>query len=72
MGGVGPLRWIISEDEEVSGAVLFGPRDRVSNKGELCVKERQVVFPGGRNVVSRVPVCCCWGSGAIMSDHEWR
>jgi hypothetical protein len=70
VGRVGPSRWIVSEDEGASGAVLFGPRDRVSNKGELCAKERQVVFPGGRSVLSRVPVRCCWKSGAITSDRR--
>jgi hypothetical protein len=50
----------------------FGPRDRVSNKGELCVKEWRVVFPGGRSVVSRVLVRCCRESEAIASDHERR
>jgi hypothetical protein len=56
----------------VSRVVLFGPHERVSNKGELCMKERQFVFPGGRIVVSRVPLHCCWGSRAITSDHEQR
>jgi hypothetical protein len=72
MGGAGPLHQIISEDKGVSRAVLFGPRDRVSNKGELCAKERRVVFPGGRSVVSRVLVRYCWESEAIVSDCEWR
>jgi hypothetical protein len=72
MGRAGLSRQIISEDKGANGVVLFGPHDRVSNKGEIYMKERQVVFPGGRNVVSRVPVCCCWESEAIMSDHEWR
>jgi hypothetical protein len=30
-----------------------------------------VVFPGGRSVVSRAPVHCCWESEAITSDPEW-
>jgi hypothetical protein len=36
------------------------------------VKERRVVFPGGRSVVSRAPVCCCRESKAIASDHKQR
>jgi hypothetical protein len=51
---------------------VVGPYNRVSNKGELCMKERQVVFPRGRSVVSRAPVCCCRESKAIISDHKWR
>jgi hypothetical protein len=69
VGRAGPSRRIVSEDKGVNGAVLFGPHNRVSNKGELCAKGRQVVFPGGRSVVSRVPVHCCWKSGAIASDR---
>jgi hypothetical protein len=72
VGGAGPSRRIVSEDEGASRAVLFGPHDRVCNEGELCAKERQVVFPGGRGVVSRAPLRCCWGSGAIASDREQR
>jgi hypothetical protein len=49
---------------------FIGPCDRVSNKGELCAKERQVVFARGRSVVSRAPVHCCWESEAVTSDHE--
>jgi hypothetical protein len=51
---------------------VVGPCDRLSNKVGLCAKERQVVFPGGRSVVSRAPVRCCWESEAIAADHEWR
>jgi hypothetical protein len=69
MGRVGPSHWIVSKDEGASRAVV-GPCDRVSNKGELCVKERQVVFPGGRSIVSRAPVCCCRESEAMTSDRE--
>jgi hypothetical protein len=36
------------------------------------VKERQVVFPGGRSVVSRAPVRYCWESEAVVSDREQR
>jgi hypothetical protein len=64
------LYQIVSRDEEVSRAVFIGPCDRVSNKGGLCIKERQVVFMGGRGVVSRVLVYCCWKSKAIALDHE--
>jgi hypothetical protein len=68
MGRAGLSRQMISEDEGANGVLLFGPHDRVSNKGELCAKGRQVVFPGGRSVVSRALVCCCWKSGAVASD----
>jgi hypothetical protein len=51
---------------------VVGPCDRVSNKGELCAKERQVVFPGGRSILSRVPVHCCGESEAVVSDRERR
>jgi hypothetical protein len=47
MGRAGPSRRIVSEDEGANGTVLFGPHDRVSNKGELCAKGRQVVFAEG-------------------------
>jgi hypothetical protein len=69
VGRAGLSRRIVSEDEGANGAVLFGPRNRVSNKGELCAKGRQVVFPGGRSVVSRAPVSCCWKSGAVALDR---
>jgi hypothetical protein len=69
VGRAGPSCQIISKEEGVNGAVLFGPHNRVCNKGELCVKGRQVVFPRGRSVVSRAPVHCCWKSGANVLDH---
>jgi hypothetical protein len=34
------------------------------------MKERQVVFAGGRGVVRRVLVYCYWKSEAIALDHE--
>ncbi|KAI5794244.1 hypothetical protein FPQ18DRAFT_425285 [Pyronema domesticum] len=50
--------------EESAGVLSRGERGRrirsVSNKGGICAKERQVVFPEGRSVVSRAPVHCCW------------
>jgi hypothetical protein len=36
---------------------------------KLCAKDRQVVFPRGRSIGSRVPVYCYWISRAVTSDH---
>ncbi|KAI5790567.1 hypothetical protein FPQ18DRAFT_306496 [Pyronema domesticum] len=51
---------VASEGEGASGVVFVGPCDRVSNNGGISAKERQVVFPEGRSVVSRAPEHCCW------------
>jgi hypothetical protein len=40
-------------------------QDSASRRGRWCV-------PGGRTVVSRALVCCCWESEAIASVRKQR